>query len=137
MMMKASGRLAPLVGVLALTACGNFPTGGGGFAAGGSGTLQSDVEIFEGVTFTATWRDTPSTVIRLAYEASTPVTDAEAIDIAQQLTGCEATIEGIESSLVGGLASVRIPAVCGQTAVPEADTEASTAAPSSPETPPA
>jgi|GEM_PF-6375808 len=114
-MMKASGILPPIVGVLALSACGDLPAGGGGFATSGSGTLQSDVEIFEGVTFTATWRDNPNTVIRLAYEASTPVTDAEAIDVAEQLTGCQATIEGIESTLVGGLASVRIPAVCGQT----------------------
>lgn len=113
-MMKSPKFLVPIVGLLALSACGDVTTGGTGLAAGGSGTLQSDVEIFEGATFTATWRDSSSTVIRLAYEASTPVTDAEAIDIAERLSGCQATGGDIQTELVGGLASVRIPAVCGQ-----------------------
>lgn len=119
-MMKFPRTLVPVLGLLGLTACGAVAPGGAGIATGGSGTLQSDVEIFEGVTFTATWRDSPTTVIRLAYEASTPVTSAETIDIAERLSGCQATGGEIQTDLVGGLASVRIPAVCGRTTATDA-----------------
>ena len=100
--------------LVVLSACETMPTSPEGAGQTTSGTLQSDVEIFEGTTFTATWLDSPQTTIRLAYAATTPVTDLEATEIAERLSGCQATGGAIETDLIGGLASVRIPAACGR-----------------------
>lgn len=109
---------------IALSACDATQPGASGLIGSNSGTLESNVEIFEGTTFTATWRSSGTTVVRLAYQATTAVTDAEAIEIAERLSGCRASSDNIQTELVGGLASVRIAAVCGgQAEAPREDTE--------------
>jgi hypothetical protein len=78
----------------------------------GSGDGRSEVEIIDGITYTATWREGANTTVRLAYDSTVPVTDVRLIEIAETMTGCTATAETVEPSLVGGLAAVRVPVTC-------------------------
>lgn len=98
-------------GVVVLAAC-QTTTGGTGSTAAPSGGLLTNVEIYEGTTFTATWANSPSTTVRLAYDAATVVTDDELGEIVQQLTGCSRVDGQIPTEFFGGMVTALIPATC-------------------------
>lgn len=93
-----------------LAAC-ETTTGSTG-AAADSNVMQSEVQIIEGTTYTATWQNRASTIVRLAFDSGTPVSDTQAIETAALITGCTPLSGPVEPLLVGGLTSVRIPMNC-------------------------
>ena len=105
-------RVAQGAMTLALGACVASGQPGAGERGGGTGELRSRVEIIEGAQFTATWQDGAATVLRLAYDATVPVSDARVIEIAEQMTGCTTTGVPTEITRLGDLASVRLAASC-------------------------
>jgi hypothetical protein len=92
------------------------PTG----RAGNGGEARSEVQIIDGSAFTATWRDRASTEVRLTFDSTVAMSDAELLDVAQIITGCTGAGAMTEPTLVGSIATVRIPMVCGSTLVADA-----------------
>lgn len=99
-----------------LAACASTTGGSQSTSGAGDAAARSEVQIIDGVTYTATWHNRPSTEVRLAYDSSMPVSDVEAQEIAELITGCTAVAGTLNPLLVGGLASVRIPMTCGASA---------------------
>ena len=105
---------------LALASCEDVAPGGSDGST--SGQPRSQVEIIDGAQFSATWQDAGSTVVRLAYDSSVAVSDSRLAEIAELMTGCTATGTATDPALIGSIATVRIPAVCGGSAQLPANT---------------
>lgn len=102
---------AVVAGAFALAAC-ETPPPGTGTSSASTGTLLTNVEIFDGTTFTATWRNAAPTTVRLAYDAAIVVTDDELGEIVQQLTGCSRVSGAISTEFFGGMVTALVPASC-------------------------
>lgn len=113
--MKTKTSLTLACAAIALLSACETTTSGGATATGGGG-LRSEVEIIDGDTYTATWVESPSATIRLAYDSSIALSDTRIIEIAEMMSGCQGTGAGVETSLVGGTTSVRVPVSCGAAA---------------------
>lgn len=88
--------------------------------AGNGGEAWSEVQIIDGTAFTATWRERPSAEVRLTFDSTVAMSDTELLDVAQTITGCAGAGAMTEPTLVGSIATVRIPMACGT--APAADT---------------
>jgi hypothetical protein len=80
---------------------------------GNGGEARSEVQIIDGTAFTATWRERPSAEVRLTFDSTVAMSEAEMLDVAQTITGCRGAGNMTEPTLVGNIATVRIPMSCG------------------------
>ena len=97
---------------LVLAGC-EAATPAGGNRAGAGGELRSEVRLIEGAQFTATWEDGPATSVRLTYDADVAMSDVRLREVGEELTGCTMAGAATDTSLLGEIATVRLPMRCG------------------------